>query len=380
MHKYTFAPLPSFKELFLAVIMTSVKKKAKISPWCREEDYCSWFSRSAWSLLAIVLCRIRRNHIEKPCIWIPDFFCNSSLQPLRRIGIPIVFYPITNNLEPDIKWCQMASENRRLDIFVHVHYFGQPKKIKEVVSLCKEKNAWLVEDAAHVLRPIDGIGNCGDFVLFSPHKHLPIPDGALLILRTNGPSMLGNDEKSISDLSMVTGELYKTSSNSTLAVLFWVLKRFLQILGLRGKEQIIPAWPDQDFSNNYFKYIKMSGFAKRLLSLKTSQKLDEIAHSRKTNLKIWERNINKITGEKYVITQNTFLNTPYFASFTVENLETLSQIFAKLQIEGYPVTTWPDLPPEVLTNSEEHETAISIRKSRFYLAVHHTLGLNRFLD
>jgi hypothetical protein len=53
------------------------------------------------------------------------------------------------------------------------------------------QRAWLIEDAVHALRPVRGIGASGDFVLYSPHKHLPIPDGAVLVVRGDGPAEFG---------------------------------------------------------------------------------------------------------------------------------------------------------------------------------------------
>ena len=38
--------------------------------------------------------------------------------------------------------------------------------------------------------PEGNIGKIGDLVLYSPHKHLPIPNGALLVIRDDGPAKL----------------------------------------------------------------------------------------------------------------------------------------------------------------------------------------------
>ena len=57
-----------------------------------------------------------------------------------------------------------------------------------------KNGTWLVEDAVHVLKPTLNIGQKGDIVLYSPHKLLPIPDGAIIVIKSVGPNNLVNDK------------------------------------------------------------------------------------------------------------------------------------------------------------------------------------------
>jgi dTDP-4-amino-4,6-dideoxygalactose transaminase len=50
-----------------------------------------------------------------------------------------------------------------------VHFFGQPAPAEGATALCRETGALLIEDAAHPLRPITGMGEYGDCVLYSQH-------------------------------------------------------------------------------------------------------------------------------------------------------------------------------------------------------------------
>ena len=59
-------------------------------------------------------------------VWIPDYFCNSSLRPLRAFNVKLVFYPVNQKLEPDYKACRNLAENNPPDLFILVHYFGCP--------------------------------------------------------------------------------------------------------------------------------------------------------------------------------------------------------------------------------------------------------------
>jgi dTDP-4-amino-4,6-dideoxygalactose transaminase len=58
--------------------------------------------------------------------------------------------------------------------------------LDELSDLSKEYGAWFVEDCAHCLKAVSGVGEFGDFVLYSPHKLLAIPDGGLLVVRKEG--------------------------------------------------------------------------------------------------------------------------------------------------------------------------------------------------
>ena len=106
----------------------------------------------------------------------------------------MIFYPINHNLEPDHKTCRDLAKVYPTDLFVLVHYFGCPTFAAPTKDFCAKQHAWLLEDAAHVLRPISGVGKYGDFIIYSPHKLLPIPDGAVLIIRSGGPGQF-NSEK-----------------------------------------------------------------------------------------------------------------------------------------------------------------------------------------
>jgi dTDP-4-amino-4,6-dideoxygalactose transaminase len=347
-------------------------------PWCRKGECGIWLSRSAWSLLAIAECYSRLNGGRKPAVWLPDFFCNSSLFPLREAGISLVFYPITTDLNPDTEWLCANSSALKPDIFILVHYFGQPARVEKVTEFCKDNGTWLIEDATHVLKPIMGVGEYGDFVLYSQHKHLAIPDGALLVVRNNGPSKLSNELSSNIAIKEVAHELIESSSKSKSSIVFWLIKRTLQLLGAGGKKQKAPFWPDRDYHGKYFEYTKMSDLAKRLLSV-SSHDLEIISQSRISNLEIWKNFICKPGVGLNSVNPLKMNETPYLAAFMIEDFDSITSLYNKLRHAGFPITTWPDLPPEVIGDPVKHSAAILLRKTRFYLSVQQTLKLKRDL-
>ena len=152
-------------------------------PWLRHDENVFWLSRTAYSLELIVLWQLKVRSKGKLIIWFPDYFCNAALEPLRNSTVSLMFYPITT------EYGVVASDLEELaalgvpDIVVNVHFFGTPCGNDTLRNFCINHNCLFVEDAAHVLRPSDGIGNEGDCVLYSPHKpvsytHLTLPTKA----------------------------------------------------------------------------------------------------------------------------------------------------------------------------------------------------------
>jgi len=122
----TQAPIPSWSSLFHAFWQRPLSLDELSSKWCREGKVGSWFSRSAWSLVRVVLRRQQYSPSKNIIIWVPDYFCKSSLTALRALNTNLIFYPINQNLEPDHKACRVLSKVYTLDLFVMVHYFGCP--------------------------------------------------------------------------------------------------------------------------------------------------------------------------------------------------------------------------------------------------------------
>ncbi len=107
------------------------------------------------------------------------------LDPLTELGIPYSFYRVDERLEIDLT--SLENELARGDVFagMAIHYFAslQPE-LRKAKTLCHDAGAVLVEDCCHCLDlPGRGIGEIGDFALFSIHKVLPCSDGG--ILQTN---------------------------------------------------------------------------------------------------------------------------------------------------------------------------------------------------
>ena len=373
MKTMTLAPLPTVHALLAALVRPVLPDDALAAPWCHPGEIGIWFSRSAWSLLAIAEWRTRLTGKMPVTIWLPDFFCNAALTPLREIGARFFFYPVNNQLAPDLDECLNQASEHPPDLFMLVHFFGQPAPVDQALALCRNVGGWLIEDAAHVLRPTPGVGEHGDCVLYSPHKHLVSPDGAVLVIRQDGPSQLGRNTKSMASLREVVTALIARPTYSRRPGAIWLIKRLLQLLGVRYDNNTMPFWPDIHTGDLPLPHPRMSNLAKRLLSVQRDM-LDEVAQLREQHCRIWQEALTRSGMIQPEIKSWSISSTPYLAGFIGNDLFRTEACYLRWQHTGLPVLTWPDLPPEVLANQAHHKSALRLRQTRVYLPVHQSLS------
>jgi lipid II:glycine glycyltransferase (peptidoglycan interpeptide bridge formation enzyme)/dTDP-4-amino-4,6-dideoxygalactose transaminase len=376
--RLVLAPLPSWRDLWKAIYTAAIPDKELCAPWVRSDELAFLFSRSSWSLVAIA--KLRQQILKKKNIhiWVPDYFCNATLIPLREMGVSLVFYPITEQKSPDISFCKNLADQHSIDIFILVHYFGQPNSDQLITSFCNAQNAWLIEDATHVLKPIKGVGETGDFVIYSPHKHLPIFDGAVLLISKSGSARLTSNSQAIDMFHKIRNDLITLPGKSHKPEMLWLLKRFCQLLGLRGRYKMSSFDLESTFTNEQLPHPRMSSLAKRLLS-SLIKKIDLIAASRQSNSQTW---IDIFSKMKLFLNVKVDLATatPYMACFTVTNSSDPRVLFDRLEKLGLPVMTWPDLPAEVISNKDLYHSALAFRNICFYLPVHQSLSQNQILE
>lgn len=106
-------------------------------------------------------------------LWVPSYFCEESLECVRRTGIELCSYPATPKLNPDkIPSLTDARENDGLLI---VNYFGLFDVHHFADARCE-----IVEDHTHNLIGNWALNSSADWCIASLRKTLPIPDGGIL--------------------------------------------------------------------------------------------------------------------------------------------------------------------------------------------------------
>jgi perosamine synthetase len=121
-------------------------------------------------------------------VLVPDYHNGNEVWAMRAAGVPIRFYRIGRNLEPDLDSLSKLCDATGARVLFVIHYFGWPQPVKELLTFCQERGMLLVEDCALSLlsgtlgRPL---GSFGQYSTFCLYKTLPVPNGGVLV-QNNG--------------------------------------------------------------------------------------------------------------------------------------------------------------------------------------------------
>lgn len=357
----TSAPLPKLAELAALLSGARPSDRDLARPWMRGGETPVWFSRTAWALAALSAVVADGKADAGPSVWLPDYFCNQSADPLRRSGARLTFYPVTDALIPDWAACRALANAAAPDLFVLVHYFGQPSDGDGARAFCDATGALLVEDAAHALGPFAGIGSWGDVVCYSPHKLLAVPDGALMLVR---PDALAD-------------ALPARPAGPAPATAGWLTRRLLQAMApaalLRARvRNAAVAFADDPASRALPETPTLSGAARRLLA-GVGAGLAAAAAARRANALALESAFAGVAGAAPLFAQPA---APlYRAAWRFADPARAAAVFAALRAQGCPVESWPDLPPEVTGSPSAHTAALRLRATVLTAPVHQTLSV-----
>jgi hypothetical protein len=371
--KLSFVPLPRYRNI--AKTLAAIKNKdLKLKESLHLRDLKTfWFSRSAWALFTIVKFRMQTCSSRVVNIWIPDYFCNSSLVPLRSLGVNIYFYPILMDRKPDLSECKNMLKINSPDVILFVDFFGEALFSDELFDFAKDNNAWLVQDCAHCLKPVSQDKDA-DFVLFSPHKLLSIPDGGMLVVKENGPSNISNEILKRFDFNSIYYSVIHKDSVFDLTPYKWLLKRLLQKLGvfLNSSKAGFNS-QESSLSLNKFCQPLMSEMAKKIL-FSNCIDFNHESQIRKKNYNEWRKLLIKNTLLNSKIEISPIKYVPYLAEIKVRDKNQGEKIFDMFKKAKIPISTWPDLAPEVLSDNIKHNIAIEMRLSRIFLPVHSSIN------
>jgi len=342
------------------------------------EENLFYLSRSSWSILSICIFRLKMLDKKRINIFLPDFFCNDPIALLDYSNINILYYEVDTQFKPNLNSINKLSEKFAPDIFLGVHYFGNPLVSNEIKSFCIKNKCWYIEDATHCLKRDKVIGEQGDFVIFSPYKHLAIPNGAILITRSKGPSKLKvTDFSSIRINTFLKSELKKFKFKNGL------IKNdpFLTIKWLFKKLILIPLNKSNLLSRFYMKVYKDGlrlHYSEKIESYKISilskylmsrYDLDKISKLRIRNQNIF----NEVLSDKIEVhksfkpKQKYFNHTPYIFPIILK-----SEVEAfKLIDKGIPIVKWPLYPKASMHSSKKF-------KNIYFILLNHSINEEYF--
>ena len=120
----------------------------------------------------------------------PAYHCRTMIDPAIALGGEALLYPLNADLSPDMAAIENLADHSPapVKVLLATHFFGFAQALAPLAGWCAKRGIILIEDGSHSLfcrhyQP-DGIGRHGRFVVSSPYKFMPSPDGGLLYART----------------------------------------------------------------------------------------------------------------------------------------------------------------------------------------------------
>lgn len=325
-------------------------------------DAALWLSRSAWSLalLARALMAQRGRPIR---VSVPEYICNQSLWPLRQTGVTLDFHALDPQSLTPI-WSDHRHDTPP-DLVLLVHYFGWANATDETLAYCQRHDALLIEDCAHVLRPTPDIGQRGDVVLYSQHKLLPCPDGALCLLRRHAVDLL----------PAMRAELVAMTSAHANATP-WCWRRMLQKTPLAALRARLRPPGQNDFmaDPSTAPMPALPRISAAAASLIATADLESIAHRRRENAAALLEAARTVPRIAPLYTGN-LADAPYRLPLICADQQQAEALFLACRAERLPAESWPDLPPEITSGA-----ASTLRRRVLLLPCHqdlHPMALQR---
>lgn len=127
---------------------------------------------SGRTALAAIISDLQRRHIKSVCI--PDYCCESMIEPFLRQGMDLTFYPVNKNDEGLTISVEEAFDS---DAVLLVDYFGfMSSEIRAAIQKCHEAGKVIILDNTHAVLS-DAKGLSVDYIFGSYRKWTGIEAG-----------------------------------------------------------------------------------------------------------------------------------------------------------------------------------------------------------
>lgn len=375
--------LPSWKQLL------NKDKTVATKPYYENDN--TWLFAESCMSMHVILQAIRknkmacanlmdesRNDIHKNltqrtdgvALWLPDYFCNDTYRKFEEDWLEVFFYPVDKNRNPKWNIIEEEAKSRALDVFIFVHYFGMYHDITPARELCSRMEGILIEDCAHVLYAdaSSSIGKAGDFVCYSMHKLLPIPDGAALVY---------NPEASDTELLPIVNFLNGMYSNMAPECnnKAWFRKKAIQKITKIHRE--LPYFYGVhlgEYGKLNYPIHRISQWSYNILAGYTYEDLQKIAEIRRANVHAMNEIMTKRYPQIQIVNPAKDDEIPYEAVYSLAGIssdEEKKRIVSELVEQDFTILFWPELPFELKYNHELHSDAFQLSKDIFVVpAVH----------
>lgn len=353
------APLPKVQDLWRARAAQPFTGASWVSARANSAIRC--YRRGSLALAAGVATLCREQDAQKITVWVPDYFCDPSLVPLRGLAADIRFYPVLLDLTPDWAFLERkVAATSGKQVLMLVHYFGFANATQEAMDFCQRHCVTLLEDAAHLLRPTPGVG-LGELLVFSPRKLLAIPAGGVLVLPQN----------------LAEGLPGMPAGSWRRDLAFWMLKRLTQEALLSLGASWSWWWrrlPDSEpVCQGPFPPPVLEACDRYTLGLIALAEpcFAEITARRRRTYERLADCLREFSGVRPLFPQLPKEACPYVFPLIIESGS--AKLMARLRSRGILADRWPTLPPEVQAAPKKHHLALAIRNRLLLLPVHQSL-------
>jgi hypothetical protein len=359
-----FSYTVNLTELFKLIFVLKITEKDFINYWSNQKIN-KILPKSSWSISLIAELKKKEVNNRKINIFFPDYYCSYAISLIDKNIANIIFYPINSEDKIDINYFNQL--NTPIDVLVSVNYFGEKKTTAILFDYCREKKIWLIEDSTHVILPKTK-KIFGDFIIYSQHKHLPAPLGAILVFNDNGPNNLvgklsyledqHNWNKLVDELAIKFLNLKK----SYFILIRWILKNIIR--NFFKTKNHIKSFSENDVENLVVSP-RLDKISKKVL-LNSSYYIYKTIVIRNKSFFIW-KNFFKT---KNILNINSIVKDDFFPnSFSIfGKYKNILKIYNILKKNNMPVSTWPDLDPVVAKKTVLQSA--HLRRSRIFLPIH----------
>lgn len=336
-------------------ILKNQKSDKEKSIWC-QDGQDEILTHKSVNSLALIMKWFMENNRRKPVVFVPKFYCYSTLYKIIELA-DFEYYDINEDFLPDYKQCSNLNQNKTVDIFIFVHYFGKNLNPNQAIDFCKNNQALLIEDAVHVMIGEGKTGKYGDFTLYSPWKNCGYPDGAVLIINDKGPNNL--DTYEVKEKFNNINKLYEEYPKSLISK--WKVKKLIQ----KFLPNRVSAYRETE--KNVFeteKYYQISSYSRnKILGLK-QEEVFNIGDYKRINAMVLEDCLKN----KYCFETINKDGIPYALSIKIN--ENFKNIWDDVASIGEIAYTWPDLNPKF----DKNDNVLKQKKNLLHIAVHDGLS------
>ena len=334
----------------------------------KEDVY--FLSKSCMSINLIINAYRKVKDQDRVFIWLPDYFCNQTISSFKEEWMEISYYPIDENLDPRWSVIREQSKKQRLDIFIFTHYFGKyHSSICNAKEICKMKGGILVEDCAHILYATGKVGKSGDFVLYSPHKQIPICDGAVLHCNKKD-----SNAAICNEMSKMYQSLKRAQSED-----FWYIKKGIQkIIPIHRALTYYPGVHIGDVIEDFCEPKRISSEAYNILCGYTYEKFKRIAYIRRANVTTMNFIMKSLFPDIVPLIDAT-TDVPYLAVYSLEKYLDKKLITDELLKRDFTLLFWPDIPYD-LEEDKEHAVAFALSENVIALPIHQGITPQKLIE